>query len=92
MIEGFRCKATEALFLGRRPAKHLRAIAKAAQRKLDMIDYAEVLDDLRVPGATGWKPPRATAEVSIASGSTTSGGSVLPGGDGPDEVEIVDYH
>lgn len=49
MIKSFRCKATEALFGGGRPAKHLRSIAKVASRKLDMIDYAEELSDLRVP-------------------------------------------
>ena len=49
MIKSFRCKATEALFLGHAPAKHLRMIAAAARRKLDMLDYAATLSDLRVP-------------------------------------------
>lgn len=49
MIKGFKSTVTEALFGGEKPAKHLRPIAKVALRKLDMVDYAEVLDDLRVP-------------------------------------------
>jgi proteic killer suppression protein len=49
MIRSFKCKATEALFRGEATAKHLRAIAKVARRKLDMIDYAAVLSDLRTP-------------------------------------------
>lgn len=51
MIKGFESKVTEALFNGAKTAKHLRPIAEVGLRKLDMIDYAEVLGDLRVtPG------------------------------------------
>ena len=49
MIKGFESKVMEALFNGGKTAKHLRPIAEVALRKLDMIDYAEVLGDLRVP-------------------------------------------
>ena len=49
MIKSFKNKATEALFHGGKTAKHLRPIADVALRKLDIIDYAEVLGDLRVP-------------------------------------------
>ena len=48
-IRSFGSKATEALFRGGKPPKQLRAIAEVAIRKLDVIDYAARLADLRVP-------------------------------------------
>jgi proteic killer suppression protein len=93
MIRGFKCKATEALFLGGQPAKHLRAIAKVALRKLDMINYADVLSDLRVPPGNrlealkgdrrGQHSIRINDQWRVCFVWTNEGG---------DEVEIVDYH
>ena len=48
MITSFACNDTKALFNGGSPAK-FRAIAKAALRKLDMLDAACALADLRIP-------------------------------------------
>jgi toxin HigB-1 len=50
MIESFHCKDTQALFEGKCPRK-LKAIATAAERKLQMLDNACTLEDLRsLPG------------------------------------------
>jgi toxin HigB-1 len=83
--------ATEALFRSGRPAKQLRAIAKAAQRKLDMIDYAERLDDLRVPPGNRLEALKGDrrGQHSIRINDQWRICFVW-GGDGADEVEIVD--
>ncbi len=48
MIKTFRDKDTECLF-DRVPVKRFREIERAARRKLEMLDAAEVLDNLRFP-------------------------------------------
>ena len=93
MIKGFKSKTTEALFNGGKTAKHLRPIAEAALRKLDMIDYAEVLGDLRVPPGS---------RLEALTGDRQGQHSIRINDqwrvcfvwrdDGPYDVEIVDYH
>jgi len=48
MIKSFDCKNTEQLF-DRLPVKGFFAIQKVALRKLNMIDAATILADLRIP-------------------------------------------
>ena len=48
MIRAFLCRDTQALFEGRSP-RRFRAIANVAERKLQMLDDASSLGDLRVP-------------------------------------------
>ncbi len=48
MIQTFRCKQTEILYEGGNPKK-FRAFHLAAQRKLEMLDVARVIDDMRSP-------------------------------------------
>lgn len=93
MIRSFRDRAAEALFRGETPAKHLRPIAKVARRKLDMLDYAEVLADLRVPPGNrlealkgdrrGQHSIRINDQWRICFAWRS---------DGAYDVEIVDYH
>lgn len=93
MIKSFRCKATEALFDGGRPAKHLRSIAKVALRKLDMIDYAEELSDLRAPPGNRLEALRGDrrGQHSIRINDQWRICFVWRA-DGAYDVEIVDYH
>jgi toxin HigB-1 len=48
MIRSFVCKHTEALYRGGSPSR-FRAIQTVAERKLQMLDIARRIDDLRVP-------------------------------------------
>jgi toxin HigB-1 len=48
MIKTFRDKDTERLF-NREPVKRLREVERSARRKLEMVEAAEVLDNLRFP-------------------------------------------
>lgn len=48
MIKSFRCKDAEKLF-NDRPSRRLQAIEKVARRKLEMMEAAEKLNDLRMP-------------------------------------------
>jgi len=65
MIRSFRCKETEGLF-GRRFSRRLpEAVQRIARRKLEILDAAERLEDLRIPPANrleklhGKRPRRA---------------------------------
>lgn len=48
MIADFKCKHTKALFEGESVAR-FHSIAAIAARKLDMLDAAAILEDLRIP-------------------------------------------
>lgn len=93
MIRGFADKATERLFRdGVCPARW-RAIETVALRKLDMIDSATRLDDLRSPPGNrlealrgdraGQHSIRVNQQWRVCFRWTA---------DGPEAVEIVDYH
>jgi proteic killer suppression protein len=93
MIKGFKDAATEALFKGGRLAKHLRPIAKVARRKLDMLDYAETLGDLRMPPGNRLEALKGDrhGQYSIRINEQWRICFVWRS-DGPSGVEIVDYH
>lgn len=92
MITSFRCKDTEALYGGESP-KRFRAIEAVAARKLQMLDAAKALKDLR-------SPPGNQLEQLI--GDRASQHSIRINrqwricfvwtNDGATEVEIADYH
>ncbi len=91
-IQGFRDAETETLFLTRH-SRRWGNIAKVAWRKLDMLDAAVVLDDLRVPPGNrlealagqlkGLHSIRINDQFRICFRWTS---------DGPEDVEIKDYH
>jgi toxin HigB-1 len=92
MIESFRCKDTEALYRGESP-KRFRAIQSVAVRKLQMLEAAHELKDLRAPPGNRLEP---------LHGDRTNQHSIRINGqwrvcfiwtaDGATEVEIIDYH
>jgi proteic killer suppression protein len=92
MIRSFRDRASERLWLGEF-VKQFSAIQKQAIRKLDMLNAARHLDDLRSPPANrlealtrdrrGRHSIRINHQWRICFIWTK---------EGPTDVEIVDYH
>ncbi|MGV2293010.1 type II toxin-antitoxin system RelE/ParE family toxin [Trinickia sp. YCB016] len=92
MIKSFRCKDTEALYAGKSP-KRFRAIEAAAIRKLQMLEAAKELKDLRSPPGN---------QLEALKGDRRGQCSIRINGqwrlcfvwtdDGATEIEIVDYH
>jgi proteic killer suppression protein len=92
MIKGFRCRDTQRLFEAGR-SRRFQAVERAALRKLDMLNAAAELSDLgAVPGnrlealhgdREGQHSIRINRQWRTCFVWTD---------DGPEDVEIVDYH
>jgi len=92
MIKTFRCADTEALF-NRNRVRRLVNIEAVARRKLEQLNQADRLDDLRVPPGNRLEALRGdrNGQHSIRINDQfrvcfrwTAGGA--------EDVEIVDYH
>ena len=91
-IRSFRCRDTEKLYEGR-SVRRFKAFEPVATRKLQMLDAAEALDDLRSPPGnrlealkgdrTGQYSFRINDQWRVCFAWTKAG---------PEDVEIVDYH
>lgn len=91
-IKSFKCKDTQAFFLGERVARWVN-IERPALRKLAQLDWSAILDDLRVPPGN---------KLEALQGNRKGQHSIrindqwrvcfVWAADGPGEVEIVDYH
>jgi proteic killer suppression protein len=93
MIKSFRDRDTERVFNRQRVKRFSLQLQKLAQRKLELLEAAEVIDDLRVPPGnrlerlTGNRKGQYSIRINDQwricfhwkSGQAT-------------EVEIVDYH
>lgn len=92
MIRSFRDRATGQLWMGAF-VKRFSAIEKQALRKLDMLHHARALGDLRAPPAN---------RLESLSGDRRGQHSIrindqwrvcfIWTAEGPEHVEIVDYH
>ncbi len=91
MIIGFRDKATQALFEGGLPGR-FRSIAKVGLRKLDMLDAAASLQDLRQPPGNRLEALKGRRAGQHSIRINDQWRICFVWRDGADHVEIVDYH
>jgi proteic killer suppression protein len=91
-IRSFRCADTEALYTGESP-RRFRNIENVAQRKLQMMDDAVELRDLRSPPGNRLEAlsGNRSEQHSIRINDQWRVCFVWTDG-GPTNVEIVDYH
>jgi proteic killer suppression protein len=97
MIKSFRDEAAEDIFNGRANKRARRAcpstLWRVAGRKLDQLDSAEKLEDLRIPwgnrleALTGNRKGQYSIRINEQFRICFAWAA-----DGPDDVEIVDYH
>ena len=91
-IRSFKCKDTEALYRGQRVRRWVN-VERPALRKLEMLDWSLVLNDLRVPPGNqlealkgsrkGQHSIRINYQWRVCFVWTVQGAA---------DVEIVDYH
>lgn len=91
VIRSFRDRATEELFQGG-TRRQLRAIAAIARRKLDMLDAAERIDDLRAPAGNRLEKLRGDRRGAWSIRVNDQWRICFRWEEGPHDVEIVDYH
>jgi proteic killer suppression protein len=91
-IIDFKCRDTEALFRGNRVARW-KNIERAALRKLEQLDWSNVLPDLKVPPGNHFEALRGSrrGQHSIRINDQWRLCFVWSVG-GARAVEIVDYH
>jgi toxin HigB-1 len=93
MIKSFKCKETEKLFNQIRSRKFSSEITRVARRKLEIMEAATTLADLRVPPSNHLEKLKRDREGqhSIRINLQWRICFVWDNGDAFD-VEIVDYH
>ncbi|MEW6184856.1 MAG: type II toxin-antitoxin system RelE/ParE family toxin [Thermodesulfobacteriota bacterium] len=92
MIKSFRCKDTQALFENKCP-RRFKAIAAVAERKLQILDNAWGLEDLRSPPGNRLEALRGPLKgfLSIRINDQWRICFRFENGDAFN-VEIIDYH
>jgi proteic killer suppression protein len=91
MIRGFKDKETAELFREGR-SRRWRSIAAVALRKLDMLDAAATLDDLRVPPGNRLKALAGARKGTWSIRINDQWRICFRWQEGAHDVEIVDYH
>ena len=93
MIMSFRCRETEKIFGGKFSTALPQAIQKAAARKLEILDAARDLDDLRIPPGNRLEALSGDrrGQHSIRINERWRVCFIWQDGNAND-VEIVDYH
>jgi len=93
MIMTFRDKDTERLF-NREPVKRFREIERTARRKLEMVDAAEVLVNLRNPPGNRLQPLKGDRKGQYSIRVNDQYRICFVWGDDNNvyDVELCDYH
>jgi len=93
MIRSFASKATAAVYAGKFVSSLPREIQQAAFRKLEMLDAAAVLEDLRAPPANRLEALRADRQGQWSIRINDQWRICFRFGNGDVyEAEITDYH
>lgn len=93
MIQSFACAETRELFDEGRCHRRWHEIRNSAPRKLDMLDAAAVLDDLRSPPGNRLEALRGNRSGQYSIRINDKWRICFRwSSKGPDNVEIVDYH
>lgn len=91
MIRSFADKETERVFNGDYVPR-FGAISKVAKRKLDMVNAAHVLNDLRVPPGNRLEALKGDRDGQYSIRINDQWRVCFAWNDGAERVEIVDYH
>ncbi len=93
MIQGFRCRKTETFFRGGRCPAEWRSFEAVAFRKLAMLDDATDLRDLRALPGNRFEALKGTRKGQYSIRINDQWRVCFRWQDqGPEDVEIVDYH
>ncbi len=93
MIKSFRCKETEKLFLRNKLSRFPSEIIRVAQRKLNIIDSAEDIEDLRIPPGNRLEKLKGNRQGEYSIRINSKWRLCFRWHDGNAfDVEIVDYH
>lgn len=93
MVKSFSDKDTERLF-NREPVKRFREIERPARRKLEMLDAAEVMDNLRYPPGNRLEALKGNRRGSHSIRINDQYRVCFVWGDDNNayDVEVCDYH
>lgn len=90
-IKSFKCADTEKLF-NRVPVARFSNIASVARRKLEQLDWAGVIGDLRVPPGNRLEALRGDRAGQYSIRINDQFRICFLWHEGAEDVEIVDYH
>lgn len=91
MIKSFADREMERLFSGT-SVRRFRAIERVALRKLDMVDAAHALNDLKSPPGNRLEALKGDLKGKFSIRINDQWRIVFRWIDGAEDVEIVDYH
>jgi proteic killer suppression protein len=91
MIKNFKCKRTKSLYEGKSP-KQFRAFQAIAERKLQMLDSADELLDLRSPPGNRFEKLGGDRQGQYSIRINKQWRVCFAWSDEPYDVEITDYH
>jgi toxin HigB-1 len=91
MIKNFKCKHTQALYKGKSPKK-FQAFQEQAERKLQMLDSATELFDLRSPVDNRLEKLSGNRQGQHSIRINKQWRVCFMWSDEPCDVEITDYH